>query len=161
MARPYVFSEPTRLWSAMEGWRTFGVGETDPGGAWYETEGGQISGSGLIAGALKDLAEAHGQIELLGRQLESVRQDLQAANGERDAATARAQALSDELVTLKATGVPAHVPPPPAANAVPADWTAMPFLSKRALARRLTGDKTLSDKDAINTILATAAAPAD
>lgn len=76
MARTAVFLTDTRLWNAAEGWRIFPKGETDPGGAWSEFEGGAPARTATDEGVLKDLALAGAKIEALGRNLSAKDHDL-------------------------------------------------------------------------------------
>lgn len=57
MARSGVFSRDTALWHPEEGWRTFPKGGSDPGGSWFEVEGGAPAGD-RDAATLRELAAA-------------------------------------------------------------------------------------------------------
>lgn len=66
MARPYVFTTDTHLFNIATGERRlFPAGETDPGDAWSEKEGGEAPGANTVASSLKDLIAAQDQIEAL------------------------------------------------------------------------------------------------
>lgn len=56
MARSGVFSRDTSLWHPDEGWRVFPKGETDPGAAWSEHEGGGLQPGERDAATLREIA---------------------------------------------------------------------------------------------------------
>jgi chromosome segregation ATPase len=63
MARERIFSRETPLWHAIDGWKTFPPGESDPGPAWYEVEGGTASDGKRDAATLKELADLTARAE--------------------------------------------------------------------------------------------------
>lgn len=137
MPRQAVFSIPTKLWNAAEGWHVFGVGEMEPGGAWFETEGGPPSSEATIAGLKADYLAARHDVEQMQRRLDSQTLDLSEMAADRDGAAARNAALLRRLATAGLQ--------PPVDITVPEDWQEMPFLALRALARNISG-QPLTDK---------------
>lgn len=137
MARPPVFKGPTSLWHASEGWRVFGDGEMDPGGAWHETEGGAPPTEATIRGLQADLLVARAETERVQRQIDAQSLNLSEMAAERDAANARYNAVVAKLES-------AGLAPPPNVQ-VPEDWEDLPFLALRALARKISG-QPLTDK---------------
>lgn len=91
--RQQVFSVETKLWHPSEGWRVFPAGETDPGNAWSETEGGHPVGAASAAGALKDLIEANDQLDQMRQMMAAKDHDLAVMAKERDAANAKVSDL--------------------------------------------------------------------
>lgn len=98
MARPNVFLTDTRLWHPAEGWRTFPAGETDPGAAWSEKEGGDTPGGKTVAEAAKDLIAAHDQIENLQQLLATKDASMATLAQERDEAAGRLAAAEQARI---------------------------------------------------------------
>lgn len=100
MSRQYVFNTPVKLWHRIDGWRTFDEGSTDPGGAWYEEENGDIQPKGAHPDVTRALDGALAEAEALTRRLASAEASLAEAAGRAQAATDRAvaaEALHAEL----------------------------------------------------------------
>lgn len=101
MARPNVFSTETKLWHAAEGWRKFPAGETDPGGAWSEQEGGNPVGNNATAGALKDLIEANDRLDAAAEREAKKDHDLATMAAERDAANGKVADLNQRAIAAE------------------------------------------------------------
>lgn len=188
--RPNVFSTPTRLWHPSAGWFEWPIGETDPGDAWSEFEGGHRETSGTEAGVTADLTLANDRNEKLTRTNASLMHDVaqiskrandaladvvvlkQAvvdAERERDEAMRIAAQVTrerdnarTELAQARSNAVPEGVhdkrtvesPGERARVVVPSNWESLPFLSKKALAAKLTSDPVNNKEQVHGAILA-------
>lgn len=101
MARQAVFSVPTKLWHPAGGWREFPAGETDPGGAWHEKEGGEAPGSNTTAQALKDLIAAQEQIEALQATADRQAYDMGLARTAQEQAEAKVAGLEQRAISAE------------------------------------------------------------
>jgi colicin import membrane protein len=101
MSRPNVFSVPTRLWNAAEpgGWRTFQQGETDPGEAWSDKEGGETPGAVSSVALAGDLAKCHIQIADLQERLAANGSDMAESAKAREDALAKVAGLEQEVIS--------------------------------------------------------------
>lgn len=102
MARPNVFSEPTKLWHAAEGWREFPAGETDPGGAWHDKEGGSAPGGATVTQAMKDLIAAQDQIDAKDALLAAKDHDLAQSAKRAEEAEAKVKGLNQRALDAEA-----------------------------------------------------------
>lgn len=94
MARSNVFTSDTYLFNTATGEkRLFPKGESDPGNAWSEKEGGEAPGSATTTQALKDLIAAQDQIERLQATLSTQDASMAVLAGERDAAAGKVEGL--------------------------------------------------------------------
>lgn len=98
MARQPVFSIPTLLWHPSEGWRNFPPGETDPGPAWSETEGGHPVGGKTITQAIEDLTAANAQSDDLRQRLDTQAQAISFANQAKDEAVSKVEGLTQAAI---------------------------------------------------------------
>lgn len=154
--RAFVLAHDTWLYHPTEGKRLFPAGETDPGGAWSDSPGGDPAGAKTVEAAMAEVAEANTRIEALGRQLERQQQANFVLAQERDLAVAKAAIMAKQLGEAEqalAAQVPTRaVPDAPEGVAevmVPSNWESQPFLAKRALARRIAGHNGVSTKDEV------------
>jgi len=108
MARAFTFTVPTRLWSESAGWVTFDIGEQDPGGAWFEQEGGIPAGSAATAGLLKEMAALQGQIEARDTTLARKDHDLAQMERLRAAAVAEVAGLEQRAIEAERLEAEAH-----------------------------------------------------
>lgn len=108
MARQHVFSVETRLWHPSDGWKLFPVGETDPGSAWSEKEGGEPVGKASTEQALKDLIAAQDQIEAKDRLLVSKDHDLAQLAKAKAEAEAKVADLEQRAIAAEASGAEAQ-----------------------------------------------------
>ncbi|WP_300573572.1 hypothetical protein [Phenylobacterium sp.] len=94
MARPPVFTRPTKLWSRAEGWREWPIGESDPGGSWFAEEDGDEKALKPDQDVVKSLAEAVKREEALDRRVETLTASLAVAAGRAEKAEAQIAELT-------------------------------------------------------------------
>lgn len=88
MARPPVFTRPTKLWSRAEGWREWPVGESDPGGSWFAEENGDEKALEPDQDVVKSLAEALRREDALEVRINGLTASLAVAAGRAEKAEA-------------------------------------------------------------------------
>lgn len=99
MARSNIFTADTTLFNTATGEkRMFPKGESDPGNAWSEREGGEAPGSATTTQALRDLIAAQDQIERLQATLSTQDASMAVLAGERDAAAGKVAGLEQAAV---------------------------------------------------------------
>jgi chromosome segregation ATPase len=94
MAREAIFSRETRLWHPASGWQTFPAGESNPGPAWSEVEGGGAEGTKTQASTLEELAAVTKRAERAEEAAAAREHDLSRLAQERDDAVAGRAAIT-------------------------------------------------------------------
>jgi chromosome segregation ATPase len=98
MPRESVFTRETPLWHRAEGWRTFPPGESNPGPAWSEIEGGEVAEGKRDAATLKELADLAARAEKAEARVVSLVHDLSARAQETSDAKALVDGLQDRAL---------------------------------------------------------------
>ena len=93
MPREAVFTRETRLWHRDSGWQTFPAGESNPGPAWSELEGGAVLDGKRDAATMKELAELTARAEKAEHQLASATHDRAALSQKAEDANRKASGL--------------------------------------------------------------------
>lgn len=98
MANPNILLTDTVLYSPLEPeGRLFPAGEQWPGDAWTERKGGEPVSSGSKIEALKELIQAHDEIERLTAIISSGEHDRAQLAAEREAAKATVRGLKQQV----------------------------------------------------------------